>query len=561
MSIKRRISLFSSFAGAPFRHSQTTNFFVSVLPTTKKTIEMQQSPPAYAAQQRTIDAQSYRCTARPPPEYDAASCQQQRPFNDGVSPSHAGGKVLSPQSNAGSPNSAHGLSPSDCEGASSPQQQSQHHRQHNSPPLVQILRANSDTSPQSPVRRFNPSSSYSNAASPAFSPYIPAKGHDYRPNYYPAMPKGYDSPSTLPSLLPIRQLECPPPSRSLAEQKSDVVGGAIEGKLCRDITLTRVEIRNSYLVNCTLINCISKGCYFTSSRLFASDIVNAPCVISCSLEDSFISLSILSNCKMLQGAVKESRIMDCDIEAAGVFYCRLTRSIFFQCEYKEIEQVDCELRECDGNGDVDAFFPIVPPPPPKSVAVQPRQVKETAPEAPIQPMQTRQPEAISPPVPISAPPTTAPTAAQAQPSNQVREKNAPEPHPRSAPAPAMESPSREDSECQAAEHGPGTTFRRVRSGSVANPNGTLVQPSTTGRNSSPAPSNSVQLRHGDGRDGEGRYAEGSRRGTDTEAMAFNNYFQLRNDATSGAPYPHPGELSPGEGKVGKNRRGNMFCFQ
>eukprot|EP00742_Colponemidia_sp_Colp-10_P013056 GILJ01014718.1.p1 GENE.GILJ01014718.1~~GILJ01014718.1.p1 ORF type:complete len:304 (-),score=48.08 GILJ01014718.1:457-1368(-) len=191
--------------------------------------------------------------------------------------------------------------------------------------------------------------------------YTPAKGQDYKPGYYPAMPSGCRSPSSLPSLLPIRQLECPPPSRSLAEQKINVTGGAIEGKLCRDIVLTRVEIRNSYIANCTLINCITKGCYFTGTKMIGSDIVNSPCVISCSFEDSFISLSILSNCLMIQGAVKESRVMDSSFEAAGVFYCRLTRSSFYQCEYKEIEQVDCDLKECDGNGDVDAFFPLVVP--------------------------------------------------------------------------------------------------------------------------------------------------------------------------------------------------------
>lgn len=240
---------------------------------------------------------------------------------------------LAPSSDAGSPISVQGLSPSDC---ASPKQQ--------------LL-------PQSaahlvPIEK--------KSTSPT-STYTPAKGQDYKPGYYPAMPSGCRSPSSLPSLLPIRQLECPPPSRSLAEQKTNVTGGSIEGKLCRDIVLTRVEIRNSYIANCTLVNCITKGCYFTGTKMIGSDIVNSPCVISCSFEDSFISLSILSNCLMVQGAVKESRVMDSSFEAAGVFYCRLTRSSFYQCEYKEIEQVDCDLKECDGNGDVDAFFPLVVP--------------------------------------------------------------------------------------------------------------------------------------------------------------------------------------------------------
>lgn len=174
---------------------------------------------------------------------------------------------------------------------------------------------------------------------------------------YPLMPEGFESPCVLPSLIHIRQLDIPAPSRSLTEQKEEPIGATIlESRICRNMTLKHVELRNCYVSNCVLHDCVIKGGYHRSSKFSNCDIISAQCVVSCVLDRTFSTLCIMTNCIFRQGGIKESRIMDSSMKSTGVFYCRLTRCTLTHCEINDLEQLECPFIECTANGDINNYF-------------------------------------------------------------------------------------------------------------------------------------------------------------------------------------------------------------
>eukprot|EP00388_Colpodella_angusta_P016841 GDKJ01041706.1.p1 GENE.GDKJ01041706.1~~GDKJ01041706.1.p1 ORF type:complete len:417 (+),score=23.65 GDKJ01041706.1:50-1300(+) len=174
---------------------------------------------------------------------------------------------------------------------------------------------------------------------------------------YPSMPEGFESPCTLPSLIHIRQLDIPAPSRSLVELKEEPAPSTIiESRICRNMTLKHVELRNCHVSNCTLHDCVIKGGYHRGSRFSNCDIISAQCVVSCVLDRTFSTLCIMTNSIFRQGGIKESRIMDSSMKQVGVFYCRLTRCSLSHCEVNDLEQLECPFVECTANGDINHYF-------------------------------------------------------------------------------------------------------------------------------------------------------------------------------------------------------------
>ena len=184
---------------------------------------------------------------------------------------------------------------------------------------------------------------------------------------YPPMPDGHSTPCTLPSLVPIRMLDIPPPMNNMADYCPSVADDAastmdpapitiIEDKVCVGLTLKNHELRNCHVTNCTLTDSIIKGGYHSGCVFVNCDIVSAQCIVSCTLDQSFATLCIVTNCHFKQGGIKESRVMDSALEFAGVFYCRLTRCTIKQCEFNDIEQLECPFHDCDADGDIERYF-------------------------------------------------------------------------------------------------------------------------------------------------------------------------------------------------------------